>query len=260
MDQTDSMNPPGVSARIADGVGWIVFSNPARHNALTEAMCVQIIAALDAFAADPAVRLCVMTGQGDKAFMSGADIGGLQTGARSGASPIAEAFRALEAFEKPLIAMIRGWCLGGGLAVAMKADLRFCSADARFGVPAAKLGVGYPLDATRDLVALVGPSAAKSILFVGARLPAKEALRIGLVDEVLAPEALEGRVAEVAQAIGANAPLSIRTAKAAVNHLVRDGGESDHVAALVRQCFASADFVEGRAAFLEKRSPVFRGA
>lgn len=255
------MNPPGVTARKADGIGWIVFSNPARHNALTEDMCAQLIEALTAFAADDEVRLCTMTGAGDRAFVSGADIGGLPTGPRppGGRGSIATAFDALEAFEKPLIAMIRGWCLGGGLAVAMKADMRFCATDAQFGVPAARLGVGYPIDATRDLVSLVGPSAAKSILFVGARLPADEALRLGLVDEVLAPDALEDRVAAIAQAICANAPLSIRTAKAAVNHIVREGGEAEHVTALVRQCFASADFAEGRAAFLEKRAPVFRG-
>ena len=256
------MNPPGVTARKADGVGWIVFSNPARHNALTGEMCDQLIEALTAFAADDDVRLCVMTGDGERAFVSGADIGGLPTGARpgDGRGSIAAAFDALEAFDKPLLAMIRGWCLGGGLAVAMKADMRFCATDAQFGVPAAKLGVGYPLDATRDLVALVGPSAAKSILFVGARLPAAEALRLGLVDEVLASDALEVRVAAIARAICANAPLSIKTAKAAVNHIVREGAEAEHVAALVRECFASADFAEGRAAFLEKRAPLFRGA
>jgi enoyl-CoA hydratase/carnithine racemase len=254
------MTAPSVTGRKADSVGWITFSNLARHNALTGEMCAQLAEILADFAADPEVRLCVMRGDGDKAFVSGADIERLPAdGKRREGGGLLPAFLALQDFQKPLLAMIRGWCLGGGLAVALKADMRFCATDAQFGIPAARLGVGYSLDLTRDLVAIVGPSAAKRILFTGARLPAAEALRLGLVDEVLAPEALEDRVAEIARTIAANAPLSLMTAKAAVDHVASGAGRAEDVAALVTQCFQSADFQEGRAAFLEKRAPVFRG-
>jgi enoyl-CoA hydratase len=256
-----SMNTARMIAHKSDGVGWMTFSHPERHNALTDAMCLQVVEILADFSADPAVRLCVMKGEGDKAFVSGADIGGLGAGARpAGEPPTLRAFAALGAFDKPLIAMIRGWCLGGGIAVALKADMRICDASARFGVPAARLGVGYPLDSVRDIVNLVGPSRAKSILFTAERIPAAQARELGLVDEVTAPEDLERRIGEIAAAIAENAPLSIRTAKAAVDHIARGAWSEAEVKGFVSECFASADFAEGRAAFMEKRRPVFRGA
>jgi enoyl-CoA hydratase len=248
-------------ARKAEGVGWMTFNNPERHNALTEEMCERVIEILADFEADPEVRLCVMSGAGDKAFVSGADIGGL-TGRAKGsdqAPATLRSFQALEAFKKPLIAMIRGWCLGGGIAVALKADMRICDASARFGVPAARLGVGYPLDSVRDIVNLVGPSRTKSILFTAERIPAPQARELGLVDEVTAPEDLERRIGEIAATIAENAPLSIRTAKAAVDHIARGAWSEAEVGTFVSECFASADFAEGRAAFMEKRRPVFRG-
>jgi enoyl-CoA hydratase len=251
-----------VISRTADGIGWMTFSHPERHNALTDAMCAQAVEALSAFAADSQVRLCVMTGAG-AAFASGMDIGGLADAKRQSGDGPPHALQLLEglsSFVKPLVAMIRGWCLGGGLAVAMKADIRICAPDARFGIPAARLGVGYPLDSMRDLVALVGPSAAKSMLFTAERLPADRALRIGLVDEVTEPGALEARVAQIAGAIAENAPLSIRAAKASIDHLARGRPSAEEVGALLSDCMASVDFREGRAAFLEKRAPVFRGS
>ncbi|HEY3694390.1 enoyl-CoA hydratase-related protein [Phenylobacterium sp.] len=249
-------------ARKEDGVGWMTFNNPQRHNALNEAMCQRIMEILADFEADPAVRLCVMTGAGEKAFVSGADIGALPEGPSSQrpAAPARAAFNALRDFNKPLVAMIRGWCLGGGVALAMKADLRIADATARFGVPAARLGVGYPLESVRDLVNLVGPSAAKSILFTAERLSAEQALRLGLADEVLAPEALQARIGEIAAAIVDNAPLSIRAAKAAVDHVSRGRWSEGEVAGFVADCLGSADFREGRSAFLEKRTPAFKGA
>jgi enoyl-CoA hydratase/carnithine racemase len=257
------MTDPTVLSRKADGVGWMTFSNPARHNALSDVMGLQVVEILADFAADPNVRLCVMTGAGEEAFVSGADIGGLSPRAQLAedeAPPLLRAFQALADFEKPLAAMIRGWCLGGGLGVAIKADLRICATNARFGIPAARLGVGYPLDLTRELVALVGPAVAKSILFTAERLSAQKALEIGLVNEVTGPDGLECRMAEIAHSIARNAPLSIRTAKAAIDHIVRGSGSEAEIARLAARCFASADFEEGRTAFLEKRPPVFRGA
>jgi enoyl-CoA hydratase len=255
------MTDASMIARKSDGVGWMTFNNPQRHNALTDAMSVRIVEILADFDADPGVRLCVMVGAGDKAFVSGADIGGLPDGSapRRTVAPAVTAFDALRDFKKPLVAMIRGWCLGGGVAVAMKADMRIADATAKFGVPAARLGVGYPLDSVRDLVNLVGPSAAKSILFTGERFDADQALRLGLADEVVAPEALEARIAQIAAAIGDNAPLSIKAAKAAIDHVARGAWSAEAVAGFVADCFGSADFTEGRAAFLEKRRPAFRG-
>jgi enoyl-CoA hydratase len=256
-----SMNSARMIAHKSDGVGWMTFSHPERHNALTDAMCLQVVEILADFSADPAVRLCVMKGEGDKAFVSGADIGGLGAGARpAGEPPTLRAFAALGAFDKPLIAMIRGWCLGGGLAVAMKADMRICASEARFGIPAARLGVAYPMDSMKDLVTLVGPAAAKTIMFTARRLPAEQALRLGLVDEVVAPEALEGAVAEIARSIVENAPLTIRAAKLTIDHIVRGSPDPDAVRAALSACYASADFAEGRAAFAEKRPPVFKGS
>ena len=262
MPMTDVAIEDPVIAHVKDGVGWLAFNNPARHNALTEPMCTAIVETLAAFDADPAVRLCVIRGAGEKAFVSGADIGGLKADgtARREQAPTMLAFNALRDFRKPLVAMIRGWCLGGGVAVAMKADLRICDATAKFGVPAARLGVGYPLDSVRDLVNLVGPSKAKTILFTAERLSAHQAAEIGLADEVLAPDALEGRIAEIASAIVDNAPLSIRAAKAAIDHVARGAWSEAEVGAFVSECYQSADFKEGRAAFMEKRRPAFKGA
>jgi enoyl-CoA hydratase/carnithine racemase len=261
--QETPMTAGRVIARIEDGVGWLVFSHEARRNALTDAMALEAVEHLAALAADPDVRLCVMRGESDKAFISGADIGGLPVAGQrpiGAPAPVMQLLDALAGFEKPLLAMIRGWCLGGGLAVALKADMRLCAEDARFGIPAARLGVGYPTAGLADLLALVSPSAAKQILFVAEHLSAEHALRIGLVDEVTAAGALEARLAEIARKIGENAPLSLRAAKAGIDHLTRGAHTAEDIAALGARCFASADYAEGRAAFLEKRAPKFRGA
>ncbi len=247
------------------GVGWMIFDNPTRHNAIDLSMWGAIPGILADFASDPDVRACVMTGAGERAFISGADITQLPDGARKpdasgndGAAAVA-ALEALGTFPKPLIAMVRGWCLGGGVAVALKADFRIAASDIRVGIPAARLGMGYPLDAVRDLVALVGPSAAKLILFTAEHIEADTALRVGFVDEVVAPDALEGRVRELTSEICQNAPLSILAAKATVDHVVRQSDRDEIPDSLIRACLASADLQEGRAAFLEKRQPAFRG-
>ena len=246
------------------GVGWMIFDNPARHNAIDPTMWRAIPRILADFEADPEVRACVMRGAGERAFISGADIAQLPDGTqKSGTSgdgaTALRAFEALEAFPKPLIAMVRGWCLGGGVAVALKADFRVAASDLRVGIPAARLGMGYPLDAVRDLVTVVGPSTAKLILFTAEHMGAETALRAGFVDEVVQPDALEERIRELTSEICQNAPLSVLAAKATVDHVVRPAERGDIAEQLIRACLASADLQEGRAAFLEKRRPVFLG-
>jgi enoyl-CoA hydratase len=263
------MSNAQMSSRKQDGVGWMIFDNPQRHNAIDPAMWSGMIELLAEFEADADIRACVMTGAGDRAFVSGADIGQLSNGtepsgrsegsARGGGVAVA-ALDALGAFPKPLVAMVRGWCLGAGVAIALKADFRFAASDIQIGIPAARLGVGYPFDAVRDLVTLVGPATAKLILFSAERIGAASALRVGLVDEVHEPDALEQRVRELISEISQNAPLSIRAAKASVDQIVREASAREGPEDLIQACFASADFQEGRAAFLEKRPPVFRGA
>ena len=254
-------------ARVEDGVGWMVFNNPERRNAMSLAMNEAIPTILGAFNEDPAVRVVVMTGAGDKAFVSGADISEFEAH-RSSPETIAEfdrigdlAARAFADLEKPLIAMIRGFCMGGGLMTAMRADIRIASDDSQFGVPAAKLGLGYGFGGVKSLMDLVGPAYAREILFTGGRFSAEEAWRMGLVNRVVAVEELEPSVRELASTIAANAPMTVNTLRVAVNEALRDPGRRDleTVERMVEACFASDDYKEGRRAFMEKRKPEFIG-
>jgi enoyl-CoA hydratase len=249
------------------GIGWMTFSNPAKRNAMSLDMWAQLSDILADFRADPAIRVVVMQGDGDRAFVSGADISQFESSRNDAESAAAYAAvsdgarAALNSFDKPLIALIRGYCLGGGLGIAMTADLRFAAADARFGIPAANLGIAYSADNLRRLVNLVGPAAAKDILFSARRLDADEALRLGLISRVVAPEALEDEVRAYAATLAEKAPLSLRASKAIVNELTKPESAQDPgvVRAHVEACFNSADYTEGRRAFMEKRPPVFQG-
>lgn len=256
-----------VLCETGDGVAWITFSNPAKRNAMSLEMWQELGRILPDLHADDAVRVVVMRGAGERAFMSGADISQFESQRDSAAAAaaydaIAEAARdGLLRLEKPLIAMIRGFCLGGGLGVALTADLRFAAEDATFGIPAANLGTAYSPGSVRRLVNLVGPSAAKDLLFSARRLDAAEALRLGLVSRVAAPEALEDAVRDYARSLAGKAPLSLRAAKATVDEALKPPGEQDGARALrlVAACLDSEDYAEGWRAFMEKRAPVFRG-
>lgn len=246
-----------------DGIGTIVFDNPAKHNAMTGDMLAAFSRVCADFAADPAVRVVVVTGAGDRAFISGADIAQLASGdlGTPGESDATQAsIGGLRTIGKPTIAMIHGWCLGGGVMVALDADIRICSTDAVFGIPAARLGVGYPHSATSTLVALVGPGQASELLYSGRRLDAIEAERIGLVNRAVALEHLEREVLDLARVIAANAPLSHAAHRASIRAAV--SGRAEDLAAVdvaIATAWASEDFVEGGRAFIERREPRFTG-
>jgi len=249
-------------------IGWMIFNNPERRNAVSLDMWRAIPDVLAAFEADPEVRVVVFTGAGDRAFVSGADISQFEA-ERSDATAEARyskasaaANAAMAGLSKPSIAMIRGYCIGGGLAVALTCDLRICTEESRFAIPAARLGLGYGFAGVKALIDVVGPSIAKEILFTARQFSAEEALRVGLVNRVAPAGELEGLVRDYAAMIGANAPLTLRAAKLAAREALRD---PEHrrladVEAAVAACFDSADFKEGRTAFMEKRAPQFRGA
>ncbi len=253
---------------VADGIGRIVFNNPERRNAVSLEMWEACEAALDRFAADPEVRVVVVSGAGEKAFVSGADISKFES-ERSSAEAVAHynaatarAYGKLYDFAKPTIAEITGVCVGGGVALAVCCDLRIAGETSRFSIPAAKLGLGYGYAGLRRLVHVVGPAFAKELFFTGRLFSAEEARIMGLVNRVLPDGEVAGYVAGYAQAIAENAPLTVTSVKAIIDGVSKDPADRDLDAyqAMVDRCFASQDYIEGRRAFMEKRKPRFVGA
>jgi enoyl-CoA hydratase/carnithine racemase len=262
------MSSDKILSRKDGAVGYLTFNNPERRNAVSPEMSAAAADVMEDFTADRAVRVIVLHGAGDKAFVSGADISKFES-ARSTPEQIEKWNQASARFRdllrgagKPTIAMIRGYCVGGGLGIALNCDLRISAEDGQFGIPAAKLGIGYAADAVSQVVNLVGPSAAKDILFTGRRMNAQEALRLGLVNHVVPAAELEGFVKSYAEGIAANAPLSLIAAKRVVDELTKDAERRDNALCerVVADCFASSDYKEGRRAFMEKRKPVFTGS
>ena len=263
-----SLNTERLQARIDNGVGWMIFNHPARHNALSLEMWHGIGDILEHYAANEQVRVIIMRGAGGKAFVSGADISEFDEKRANAEQRVAygqiagRATKWLNKVEKPLIALIEGYCIGGGLATALSADIRFATPDSRFGIPAAKLGLGYEYEGLAKLARIVGPSRARDIMFSARFMEANEAKDMGLINFIAARQDIERTCLDYAERIAANAPLTVQAAKAAVNAW-ENGGREDEVARvreMVDACFNSADYKEGRTAFAAKRPPAFKGS
>jgi enoyl-CoA hydratase/carnithine racemase len=248
-------------------LAWLVFDHPERRNAVSLEMWQALPALAAALDADPSVRVIGLRGEGDVAFVSGADISefaSTRTGANAAQlyeDTTATAFAALAGVGKPVVAAIHGFCVGGGMAVALTADLRIAADDAQLAIPAARLGLGYHAAGIDALVRLVGPSTAKEVLFTARRFTAGEALARGLVNEVVPKARLDARVREVAAQIAENAPLTLRSVKLVIRELGRDAAARDpaRVRDSIHACFESDDYREGVQAFLDKRKPIFQG-
>jgi len=246
-------------------VAYVTVNNPERRNAISVDMWEAIPAVLSRYESDAEVRVIVLSGAGDKAFVSGADISQFEK-ERSSADAVqryeelAEGAAArLQDCDKPLIAMIRGYCLGGGLNIAVLCDLRIASDDARFGIPAAKMGLGYRASSMKNLVEVVGAANAREIMLTARQFTAAEAREMGLVNQVTTKEGLDAAVREYCEMISGNAPLTMRTAKRIIREIGRAGYDAAKCRAWAKECFESEDYKEGRKAFMEKRKPVFTG-
>ena len=252
---------------VTDGVGVVTFNNPGKRNAMSLDMWEGLGHALTDLRDDEDVRVVILVGAGDKAFVSGADISQFEKTRHNAAA--AEEYsrrsasqRALLAdYPKPTISCIRGFCLGGGMQVAMLTDIRIASQDSQFGIPAAKLGIAYGYDGLRHLVSLVGPSWARLIMYTGMKIDSAEALRIGLVDRVMPNGELWDATLEIARTISGNAPLAIQAAKITIAQVLKDPAarDMDAIKKIGSACMDSEDFREGRQAFMEKRKPKFKG-
>jgi len=245
----------------------IRFNNPARHNALSVDMWEAIPPLLAQAETDDRIRLVVFSGAGEKAFVSGADITQFEDmrAAREAVTryeAMAEnALMGIYHFSKPTLSAIRGFCIGGGVNVAISCDIRIASTDSVFSIPAARLGLGYRYSAMKNLVDLIGPGAAKDLFFTARKIDAHEAKALGLVSRVCEPDQLPALLAEYTSALAANAPLTVRAGKAITHEILKPSPALDMALCqqLIQSCFASDDYAEGRKAFMEKRKPVFKG-
>ena len=259
---------PKMLAEVNDGIGWITFNAPEKRNAMSLDMWQGLGEILGKLQEEKSLRVLILKGAGDAAFVSGADISEFED--KRSSQKDRDAYEAAfdDALDKlanvatPVVAMIRGYCIGGGLAIALNTDIRIATEHSKFGIPAAKLGLGYGFEAVKTLESIVGPSHAKDILFTARFLEAKEALSIGLVNFMVGSELLEQTVNEYANKIVTNAPLTIRAVKKTVGEVVKDPGQKNpaHIERMVNDCFLSADYQEGRRAFMEKRKPKFTGS
>jgi len=255
---TQSFGDGKIGLSVNDGIAVLVIQMPEKMNALDVLATAALVEALEA--ARNHAKVLILTGQGGKAFISGADIGGFD-GVQRPENTFLERQKVLRDYPLPTIAAIRGYCIGGGVMTALNCDIRLAASDARFGIPAARLGISYGYDGVAALVNAVGPARARRLLFVGDRVDAATALSWGLVEHVYPPEDLWAEAMAMAGRIAQNAPLSVASAKQTVAAVLRDPDQRDMdaISAITAQCLQSADFREGRDAFHQKRQPIFRG-
>ena len=254
-------------SRKENAVGWVIFSNPTKYNAVSHDMWTALPGAIAAFDADPDVRLIVITGDGDKAFISGADISQFEQARGSAEAQaiynqaVVDAYEAPVRCSKPVIAKIRGICMGGGLGLAAACDVRFAAADAVFRMPAGRLGLGYNYTGIKRFVQILGAAGTSDIFFSARKFDAADALTMGFVNRVLPVADFDREVAAYCELVAENAPLTLAAAKFAIRQTGLDPAarDLDQAAHMIETCFNSEDYREGQRAFMEKRQPKFHG-
>lgn len=258
---------PHIIAEKDGATGWLTFSRPARHNAMNLEMWLAVPEVMNAFAADEEIRIIVLKGAGESAFVAGTDISQFAEN-RADAEHASRydainnaALTSIRDVGKPTIAMIHGLCVGSGIAIAISCDMRYASEGSAFGVTTAKLGLAYPAEATRMLLETVGPAFAKELFFTGRNFDHEEALAMGLVNRTFPSINFEREVRDICGQIAENAPLSMAISKATVNAMMLypDTHDRDQIDSLATDNYDSFDYREGRTAFMEKRKPQFRG-